>query len=176
MNTNAIDRYIQKVIDDAFKAEERTNQNTQWQYRVIGSNMLFVIKCPYERVARKAVWRLLKNVPKNFGLGFHFVNDNATKVCYDAWNVSRFSLADEADPNFGIDAWTVFGKERVIQAFGMQRDSGLDYLNSLKEFGYDYMEDNVPWKTFEAAYKAVYGKTPMEDYLEQQGKNKNEEE
>lgn len=169
-DSKRIESYIRKVVADACATQNRSANEVEWQYMLIENDLLFVIKCPYEKVVRTVAYRLHKNMERNCRVKFHFVNNNAMRVCYDAWNAAEYRLLlEDIDPNYSIAEWVVFGKKYTVEAFekfDIGDQSAPEHLAKLKEAGYDYTDDSASWETFEAAYKAVYGKTPMGRYLE----------
>lgn len=69
-----IRKYIEKVIDDACKSENRQNDVTFDAFIIDSTDILVILHCKYMRVTRRVRYRLERNILRNFGL--HLVDIN----------------------------------------------------------------------------------------------------
>lgn len=60
--------YLQKVIDDAYRSEEKTNDGSFEAWLIEDKAVLLILRCKYLRVTRRIYYRLSRNLYKNFGL------------------------------------------------------------------------------------------------------------
>lgn len=60
--------YLQKVIDDAYRSEEKTNDGSFEAWLIEDKAVLLILHCKYLRVTRRIYYRLSHNLYKNFGL------------------------------------------------------------------------------------------------------------
>lgn len=166
-----IKKYIDLCIEQSCEAEGRENDVRYW-YKIINDELLFFIRTKYNRVKRRIIHRMLRNLPKNFGLTFTLVYPYAVKEGMEYLEKRVYdimSIDTGIDPNYAIDLWKIDGQGWVIRsAYGNHPDDGelnaMKHLNALKEHGYDYMkiEDRKDWKKFYDAFFAVYGMTPFD--------------
>lgn len=175
--------YIDKVIVDACKAENRPN-DVRYACRILNGALLFAIKTQYIRVRRRVEYRMLNNLNKNFGLSFSQVLPDAVHLS-DAYQKTAAFFVTEINPVVGINphnsigVWELFGKRYAICPYrfsliwsGSDPDNApLQYLETLRDCGgYDWTTDNFSndvWESFLKAFVTVYHMTPMDYYLEQ---------
>ncbi len=165
INEERLQEYIEKVISDACSSEKRPN-DVKYQYRLIGNNLLFAIRSNYRKVRVRAEYRLLKNLPKNFGLSFHLVSPDPAHendACRYAAKFDLFPLSQGVDPNHSVDNWEVFGRQYTIRAYPSvyPLERGLSHLQRLKACGFDY-ETDWDWETFLRAFIAAYDRGPLQ--------------
>lgn len=101
--------YVEKVIEDACKSEERTN-DVLYQYCIIQDTMIFYISTRYRKVARRVLYRLNKNLQKNFGLKF---SSDFEFDYINGFNV----FTGGYDVNYSFAEWPVFGNFATIRTF-----------------------------------------------------------
>ena len=173
---NNVRQYIEKVIQEACDSEKRPN-DVKFEYQVLpDKTLLFSIKTQYLRVQRRVIYRLHKNLKKNFGLTFNQLYPDPIRMdseireeaVYDLYPVSQ-----GVDPNHSCLPITVFGKRYTIRSlYGIRPDEelGMPHLTKLKEHGFDF-EANYPpekvWEIFIKAYIDAYGDPPMKEALVQ---------
>lgn len=159
-------KYISICIAQSFTAEKRKQTDVRYHYRIIENEVLFTIKTQYERVKRRVIWRLLNNLPKQFGLKLCLCIPDPyrcgvpeTQKCgYDV-----ISIHTGIDANYSIDLWSIDGKVYTIRSKkGNIEKGGTRHLERLKEHGYDYVEDRGDWNKFLLAFQSAYGMTPMQ--------------
>ena len=68
INKAKLRKYIEKVIDDACKAEERPNDVQFEAYVIDKSSLLLVINTKFMRVKRRIYYRISHNIQRHFGL------------------------------------------------------------------------------------------------------------
>ena len=171
---NNVRQYIERVIQEACDSEKRPN-DVKFEYQLLpDKTLLFSIKTQYLRVQRRVIYRLHKNLKKNFGLTFNQLYPDPIRMdseireeaVYDLYPVSQ-----GVDPNHSCLPITVFGKRYTIRSlYGIRPDEelGMPHLTKLKEHGFDF-EANYPpekvWEIFVKAYIDAYGDPPMKEAL-----------
>lgn len=60
--------YLEKVINDSYKAEEKENDGRFEAWLIEDKAVLLILRCKYLRVTRRIYYRLSRNLYKNFGL------------------------------------------------------------------------------------------------------------
>ncbi len=152
--------YLSELSESA-KAENRPN-DVQYQYIIIGNDLLFVIKSKYQKVRRRIEYRLLHNLERNFGLRFNLIDG--------VFSNSKYGIYEGIDPNRSFMEWDCF-KQKVIIFYcnGIRPDGELcgSYLKDLKKNGFDYCCDK-DWNLFEVAYEKAYGELPIIAVLKMQ--------
>lgn len=73
-NKPALAGYLQKVINDSYKAEEKNNDGSAEAWLIGDKAVLLILRCKYLRVARRVYYRLANNLYKNFGLSLVTMN------------------------------------------------------------------------------------------------------
>lgn len=68
VNKAALAGYLQKVINDSYKAEEKNNDGSAEAWLIGDKALLLILRCKYLRVTRRVYYRLAHNLYKNFGL------------------------------------------------------------------------------------------------------------
>lgn len=167
-----IDQMVKTAICVGCKRENRPN-DVQYEYYIIGNNILFAIKSKYMRVRKYIEGRMLNDLKKK-GITFHLVYPDPMHENFVCWKASKFDLYETnngVDPNHSFDIWRPFnGKyEYTIRCYHGIRPIEEDprvHLNRLKEFGFDYEVDKE-WDKFEQAYKDAYGISPLEYVTEE---------
>lgn len=175
--TNVI-AYIDKVIEDSCKAEDRPN-DVKYEYMVIAEDktFLFAINSKYLKVMRRVVYRLKNNFQKNFGLTFNLIYPYSAnwREFYDGNTYDLYSIDQGIDANHSCLDITVFGRKYTLRnIYGVRPDAsenpdgiwnlGIPHLNRLKEFGFDYMAKYDPdevWGIYLQAYIKAYGEPPL---------------
>jgi len=173
-----VESYINKVIEDACRSEDRHN-DVEFDYQVLPDRvLLFSIRTKYLRVQRRVLYRLHKNFEKNFGLRFNLIYPDPCRcgiagireeATYDILPISQ-----GLDPNYSCLRITVFGKHYILRSlYGIRPDGelGMPHLNKLMEHGFDFEAKYPPeeeWDIFVKAYIDAYGDPPMKGALDQE--------
>lgn len=161
VNEFALLYYIDKVISESTKAENRPN-DVRYQYIIIGNDLLFVIKSKYQKIRRRIEYRLLHNLERNFGLRFNLIDS--------AFSNSKYGIYEGIDPNRSFMEWNCFKQEVTIfycNGIRPNGELGRPHLELLKENGFDYSSDKN-WNLFEEAYEKAYGELPIMAVLKMQ--------
>lgn len=181
--------YFDRVIRDAFESEKRQiKKDKQYYIFVIENGVIhFIVKTPFERVTRKAIYRLRENLNKNFGL----IADNGTS-CDDN---HRFLHKDDGSVsvNFACNKYkTCIGNfylddmmndlvekqgnvipsyryEKLIEAYYdidedeyRRRTDRYDDLRTQgkKEECYCHIPSSISWKDYRKLYRKAFGDYP----------------
>lgn len=154
-----LDKYFEKCIEDAYKAEERNYDASKisWFYIVVDNQILFSIDTPYAKVSRRALFRIGNNIKKNFG--FDTEGD--------------FYIFNSIDPNYVCNRFTVGKKEyflckvyeiekgRTIASGRFEKLLEAFYdipIEDMKEYRYPFNE--ISWEKYREIYKKAYGEYP----------------
>lgn len=176
----ALVSYINKVIEDACKAENRPNDVKYFAYVIDGDNLFVEVKSQYLRVVRRIYYRLNRNIPKNFKMKL-----------VDMWHKYYWELNDKPDISIGdsrIEAGYTVGhfKENgknyfvSLTAIGSKADklehglnadtvegvwAACDKLREQMESvgGHQFYYDNLDtaYETYVSDYEKVFGKKPL---------------
>lgn len=135
----ALVSYINKVIEDACKAENRPNDVKYFAYVIDGDNLFVEIKSQYLRVVRRIYYRLNRNIPKNFKMKL-----------VDMWHKHYWELNDK--PDISIDDHYVEAGYTV----GHFKENGRNYFVSLTAIGSkaDKLEHGLHADTVEGVWEA----------------------
>lgn len=135
----ALVSYINKVIEDACKAENRPNDVTYFAYVIDGDNLFVEVKSQYLRVVRRIYYRLNRNIPKNFKMKL-----------VDMWHKHYWELNDK--PDISIDDHYVEAGYTV----GHFKENGKNYFVSLTAIGSkaDKLEHGLHADTVEGVWEA----------------------
>lgn len=135
----ALVSYINKVIEDACKAENRPNDVTYFAYVIDGDNLFVEVKSQYLRVVRRIYYRLNRNIPKNFKMKL-----------VDMWHKHYWELNDK--PDISIDDHYVEAGYTV----GHFKEKGKNYFVSLTAIGSkaDKLEHGLHADTVEGVWEA----------------------
>ena len=68
LNIKQLRSYIEKVIDDACKEENRPNDVTFDAFVINNTALLLLLHCKYVLVQRRVHDRILRDVPERFGI------------------------------------------------------------------------------------------------------------
>lgn len=135
----ALVSYINKVIEDACKAENRPNDAKYFAYIIDGDNLFVEVKSQYLRVVRRIYYRLNRNIPKNFKMKL-----------VDMWHKHYWELNDK--PDISIDDHYVEAGYTV----GHFKENGRNYFVSLTAIGSkaDKLEHGLHADTVEGVWEA----------------------
>lgn len=135
----ALVSYINKVIEDACKAENRPNDVKYFAYIIDGDNLFVEVKSQYLRVVRRIYYRLNRNIPKNFKMKL-----------VDMWHKHYWELNDK--PDISIDDHYVEAGYTV----GHFKENGRNYFVSLTAIGSkaDKLEHGLHADTVEGVWEA----------------------
>lgn len=119
LNTKRICDYINKVCAEAAASEGRPN-DVKWQFCMVHNHMIFAMKTGYIRVWRRVMYRLQRNVEKNFGVQFKPISTNVRDSL--SWDdkfhgYDFFPMSDGVDPNYSFTSWELFGEKGTLRAF-----------------------------------------------------------
>ncbi len=166
-----IDRYFERCIEDAHKAEEREykSERVRWFYIVVDNQILFSINTPYARVSRKAACRIRNNIKKNFGFdidGDYFIDTilQPNFVCnHFMVGKDNMYLCEKMDDN--VEKGEVIGSgryERLCKAY---------YKVTTDEFRERHDELHLPsdinWNDYRETYLKAFGEYPEVEIKEQ---------
>lgn len=135
----ALVSYINKVIEDACKAENRPNDVKYFAYVIDGDNLFVEVKSQYLRVVRRIYYRLNRNIPKNFKMKL-----------VDMWHKYYWELNDK--PDISIDDSHIEAGYTV----GHFKENGKNYFVSLTAIGSkaDKLEHGLHAETVEGVWEA----------------------
>lgn len=135
----ALVSYINKVIEDACKAENRPNDVKYFAYVIDGDNLFVEVKSQYLRVVRRIYYRLNRNIPKNFKMKL-----------VDMWHKYYWELNDK--PDISIDDSHIEAGYTV----GHFKENGKNYFVSLTAIGSkaDKLEHGLNADTVEGVWAA----------------------
>ena len=176
----ALVSYINKVIEDACKAEDRPNDVTYFAYVIDGDNLFVEVKSQYLRVVRRIYYRLNRNIPKNFKMKLvdmwhkHYwelndkpdisIDDHYVEAGYTVGHfkengrncfVSLTAIGSKADKlEHGLHADTVEGVWEACEKLREQMES---------VGGYQFYFNNLDtaYETYVSDYEKVFGKKPL---------------
>lgn len=135
----ALVSYINKVIEDACKAENRPNDVKYFAYIIDGDNLFVEVSSQYLRVVRRIYYRLNRNIPKNFKMKL-----------VDMWHKHYWELNDK--PDISIDDSHIEAGYTV----GHIKENGKDYFVSLTAIGSkaDKLEHGLHAETVDGVWEA----------------------
>ena len=177
INQLTLENYINKCITDAANTENRPN-DVRYEYLILDKYLVFACKSGYQKVIDRLLYRLLNNLPKNFGLHLNVVIPDAIRLNHKFRENYPFDLyATGLDPNYSILPCTIFGKTGTIRGkCGNCIEGGIPHLDRLKKFGYDYIgKDHDNWKLFYDAYVQAYHMTPFDGWKKTKNHYENEQ-
>ena len=115
-----IEKYVNKCFDDAYLSEQRTrnhkneyidfilikNKEGRWQF-------YHFIKCKYNRVLEKTIYRIKNNIEKNYGVIYH---DTSSLRC-------AFYEDGTIDPNFTEMMFNIRKSSVLLSIFDNETDN-----------------------------------------------------
>lgn len=168
VDIDKLETCIDRCIRTACRVEKRDN-DVQYTYRIIKSNLLFAISSKHQRVRIHIERNLLKKIPQQFGLTFNLVLPDPIHEYGDCWKTATFDvIRGTVDPNFSVDQWKIFGKTYIIRykkglkTASTGEQNAMKHLTLLREHGFDYLNVDNSWDTFINAYKEAYGCLPID--------------
>lgn len=171
MSSNDITSYIITVCKDACKSENRPYTSIQFQYTIIKDKIfVFALKCKYDRVVRRILYRLHNNFEKKFGLVFNSI----VSYKHEYRSGPIFANHQMIDYNYSFAEWDVFGEWNTLSYYDFDPDLNPHYCNNTigdsdKENRYLYMKskgaeftkfsfcNHDDWMKFIEQYKNIYG-------------------
>lgn len=165
-----LERYIERCISDACKAEQREN-DVKYIYRIIGDHLVFAISSKYKKVRNRIEYRLLHNLKKNFGYAFNLVHPSPYEESTECWKSGIFSISEisDIDPMHAIDVLELWdGKKFILcSIYGNRPADELveNHISKLKAHGFSYNDNKASWDNFVSSYKDAYGMTPMKGFI-----------
>lgn len=160
-----LDKYFERCIEDAFKAEEREYkpEKIKWFYIIVDSQILFSISTPYARVTRRAEYRINNNVTKNFGFdtdGNYFLDTtfqpnfvcNKFKVGNRNWYLCEKMDYNKMEQGEVIPSGRY---ERLCKAY--HRVTTEEYREKYNEL---HLPSDISWNDYRNTYLNAYGKYP----------------
>lgn len=153
--------YIDKVIRDSFRAEQRDITNASFQYvQVTDETAILIVKVPYQRVLRRIIYRLEHNFKKNFDIEIDVYSPLNRRIYLDT---NYHIYEDQISPHSCRARCDFGGKPHTISAFSHVISDDIEpmvYLNALKEHGFDYVESHTcsdeDWSKYTTALKEAY--------------------
>lgn len=137
--------YISKVIDDAYKSEEHQNDASFSAYIIDNDTLVLFLYTKYARVYYRTLYRLRKNLKKNFGISLGPVKWSGRNK-HDWAN-------EEEHPTFSMDDCCVEAGYCVAQIV----ENGHPWFITLTAVGAkkDRLPNGLNANTYEEVWKAV---------------------
>lgn len=171
-NIKKLRSYIEKVIADACKSENRPNDVTFDAFIIDNTALLLILHCKYLRVQRRVYYRILNNVPKHFGLSIVDVYglvdvDNPDYVVSDYYVEAGYTVADIKVGKKHYFPWASCRGSAVEKVHESLRDGDFDkhreFLDAMesvggKQFYYDNLD--TAFELYKADYKRAFGTEP----------------
>lgn len=193
VNKAALVGYLEKVINDSYKAEEKENDGSFEAWLIENKALLLILHCKYLRVTRRIYYRLSRNLYKNFGLSlvtmdrsvdpahagidditpedFHAVShyaETGRTVAYIKSGKNRFFLYPSLDPAHKGRCGNLLPDRVRNQNY---YDGSLEaYHKALLDAGHDlYYYDNLDtaFETCKKAYEDTFHEPAPEVQTEQ---------
>lgn len=162
-----IKSYIEKVINDAVRQDER-KMTVDYEYAVHNGVLILAMRCNFLTVARKIIYRLEHNLTRNCkGItSVSIIHLNNWRYNVDG----RYSVIERSngiDPNHTIGRVTLMNHMYTLTDYTKDYSgipfNALPHLNKLKLHGYDYTDDYTEdgrtedqWERFVKAMKECY--------------------
>ena len=175
-------RYVKKCFEDAFKAEYRHYDEKSWSFEWVmiknakGIYQLYpIVQCKYQRVLRRACYRLKNNLKKNFRLIYENtdclgcllyrngqIDCNYTQAMFQTQNGNiSLSVFDENTNPYENDrkgqCMISYTYEKLLFNYW---ELNADLYNKLPENDKRrYLPQFMPkdWNTFKELYKKTFG-------------------
>ena len=169
----ALRGYIEKVIADACKSENRPNDVTFDAFIIDNTALLLILHCKYLRVQRRVYYRILNNVPKHFRLSivdaYGLVDvDNPDYVVSDYYVEAGYTVADIKVGKKHYFPWASCRGSAVDRVHESLRDGDFDkcveFREAMKSVGgsqFYYDDLNSAYERYKADYKRAFGKEPI---------------
>ena len=152
-NAKQLRSYIETVISDACKSENRPNDVTFDAFLIDHKALLLLLDCKYLRVRRKIYYRIINNLNKRFGLTVVETEDMPTLEGADYYTTSS------ADAGYTVADIKVGKQHYFISA--SCRGSAVEKVHELLRDG-----DSGKCGEFQDAMKSVGGKQFYHDNLD----------
>lgn len=169
LNIKQLRSYIEKVIADACKSENRPNDVTFDAFIIDNTALLLILHCKYLRVQRRVYCRILANLPKNFGLSVVDVYKlvdvmNPDYVASDYYVEAGMTVADIKVGKKHYFLWLSCRGKCVDRVHEMLRDGDFDKRLGFKRLmesvgGRQFYDDDLDsaYERYKADYKKVFG-------------------
>lgn len=166
----ALRGYIEKVIADACKSENRPNDVTFDAFIIDNTALLLILHCKYLRVQRRVYYRILNNVPKHFGLSIVDVHglvdvDNPDYVVSDYYVEAGYTVADIKVGKKHYFPWASCIGSAAEKIHESLRDGDSDkhaeFLDAMKSVGgsqFYYDDLDTAFERYRTDYKKAFGK------------------
>ena len=163
-------RYIEKVIAGACKSENRPNDVTFDAFIVDNTALLLILHCKYQRVQRRVYYRILNNVPKNFGLSIVDIYGLVSVEDPDYYAVEHYVEAGYtvADIKVGRKHYFISAScngaaaEKIPESL---RAGDLDaFSEAMESAGGEWFYNDAldtAFERYKADYKKAFGKDPV---------------
>lgn len=152
-NAKQLRSYIETVISDACKSENRPNDVTFDAFLIDHKALLLLLNCKYLRVRRKVYYRIINNLNKRFGLTVVETEDMPTLEGADYYTTSY------ADAGYTVADIKVGKQHYFISA--SCGGSAVEKVHELLRDG-----DSGKCEEFQDAMKSVGGKQFYHDNLD----------
>ena len=168
-NIKRLRSYIEKAIADACKSENRPNDVTFDAFIIDNAALLLILHCKYLRVQRRVYYRILNNVPKNFGLSivdFYKVVDVPVPdyVAEEGYVEAGMTVADIKVGKKHYFLWPSCRGKCVDRAHEMLRDGDFDkrlefgrLMESVGGSQFYVKELDSAYERYRADYKKAFG-------------------
>lgn len=169
LNIKQLRSYIEKVIADACKSENRPNDVTFDAFVIDNTALLLLLHCKYMRVQRRVYYRILANLPKNFGLSvvdvYKLVDvTNPDYVASDHYVEAGMTVADIKVGKEHYFLWPSCRGKCVDRVHEMLRDGDFDKRLEFKRLmesvgGRQFYADALDsaYERYHADYKKAFG-------------------
>lgn len=159
-----IKSYLDRVVSDAIQSSSWSDLEIKYDYRIIGNYLLFAMDGGNTITDNKIPYRLVNNLPKNFGLNLELVlGGNPLK-----WPTIMFDI-ERLGQEYGgiqvgntIDIWYLFGHMYIVNYIPTLIPC-IDHI--VDKMGNDDFSTIEGFYKYVAIYKDLYGITPLESVL-----------
>ena len=181
MNYEELNKYLLKVFTESIQMENSRRKNAKdepikpghskniivCQYVIFNDELIMEIHSNYIRVLRRIIYRLDRNLIKNFkslkGLNIQTNHPRLTNEDF------KYDIYHAIAPHHSIARCDFFGAPSTITTYGIeiyyhQESTNVkpsEHLQALKEHGYDYTTDSnlskENWFKYTTAVKELYG-------------------
>lgn len=180
MNYEELNKYLLKVFNESIQMENDRRKNVKdepikpghnkniiaCQYVIFNDELIMEIRSNYIRVLRRIIYRLDRNLIKNFkslkGLN---IQTNHPRLTNDDYHYDIYYIIA---PHHSIARCDFFRRPSTITTYGtdfyynqVTHYEPKEHLTALKEYGFDYETDmnltKENWHKYTTAVRSIYG-------------------